>query len=250
MTANANARFVALAALDGSLSDTSVVAAAAAVVQRFADGELHLLHVLPNVAGTAFSPAPGPDMFDAGRAILEAAARTAREACAWGVSWRPTWFSSGLTTVPGSLTPCSDPSRSRSCATHRVRQSSCGPKRRRTSPRSSLRAPTACERGENPRIRASSVHATASITLTATYVTKYPSRSASDGCCSAPESRWRASSSRTACIAASRIPCAGDAAIRRPPAACLLGARQSATTSRLSRAATNSSTFTGFVRYR
>ena len=96
MTANANARFVALAALDGSLSDTSVVAAAAAVVQRFADGELHLLHVLPNVAGTAFSPAPGPDMFDAGRAILEAAARTAREACARpirvhitvGVAWK------------------------------------------------------------------------------------------------------------------------------------------------------------------
>ncbi len=96
MISNARARFVALAAIDGSASDTGVAKAAATVVQRFTDGELHLLHVLPNVAGAAFSPSPGPDMFDGARTILEAAARTAREACTRpirvhitvGVAWK------------------------------------------------------------------------------------------------------------------------------------------------------------------
>jgi nucleotide-binding universal stress UspA family protein len=96
MISNANARFVALAALDGSPTDASVAEAAVAVVQRFASGEIHLLHVLPNVAGAAFSPSPGPDMFDGGRAILEAGARKARETCTRpirvhitvGVAWK------------------------------------------------------------------------------------------------------------------------------------------------------------------
>jgi nucleotide-binding universal stress UspA family protein len=96
MISNASPRFVALAALDGSPSDASVAEAAAAVVERFAQGELHLLHVLPNVAGAAFSPSPGQDMLDAGRAIVEAAARKARETCTRpvrghltvGVAWR------------------------------------------------------------------------------------------------------------------------------------------------------------------
>ncbi len=51
MISNVNARFVALAALDGSPSDANVAAAAAAVTERFAEGELHLLHVLPKAPG-------------------------------------------------------------------------------------------------------------------------------------------------------------------------------------------------------
>jgi nucleotide-binding universal stress UspA family protein len=91
-----SARFVALAALDGSPSDARVAEVAAAVVQRFAGGELHLLHVLPELATAAFSPAPGPQMFDGGRAILEEAAVRARATCTrpvrvhmtMGVAWK------------------------------------------------------------------------------------------------------------------------------------------------------------------
>jgi nucleotide-binding universal stress UspA family protein len=91
-----SSRFVALAAVDGSPSDPRVAETAAAVVERFTAGELHLFHVLPEVVGASFSPAPGQDMFDAGRAILDEAARTARAACTrpvrahmiMGVAWR------------------------------------------------------------------------------------------------------------------------------------------------------------------
>jgi nucleotide-binding universal stress UspA family protein len=96
MTPSPSSRFVALAAVDGSPSDARLAETAAAVVARFTAGELHLLHVLPEVVGASFSPAPGQDMFDAGRAILEEAARTARATCTrpvrvhmtLGVAWK------------------------------------------------------------------------------------------------------------------------------------------------------------------
>jgi nucleotide-binding universal stress UspA family protein len=78
MIPDASARFVALAALDGSSSDTRVAEAAAAVVERLVNAELHLIHVVPDVASTAFSPAPGSALIDGARAILEEAARCAR----------------------------------------------------------------------------------------------------------------------------------------------------------------------------
>jgi universal stress protein A len=79
------ARYIVVAAIDSSEQAEAVADAAASIVERVPLGELHLVHVLQEMPGfdplVPLPPSMGPELMEAGRAVLERAAAAARGRC-------------------------------------------------------------------------------------------------------------------------------------------------------------------------